>query len=117
MDVNGMQIEILPHSGSVKYLGRKLTFDEPDETEFDNIISIDWKKFMIFKEDLTSKVYSLHDRLKLFEAVVKPTVVWVGHVDDDDIHGSQIMEVSTTHASHDPGAPEAAYRSGSSCRW
>eukprot|EP00959_Pyramimonas_sp_CCMP1952_P148749 3111425-Pyramimonas_sp.AAC.1 len=75
MDANGMHIEILPRSGSVKYFGRELTFDELDDTDLDSTISIGWKEFMRFKEELTSRVYSLHDCLKLFEAVVKPTVL------------------------------------------
>ena len=76
MEVNGMPIDIFPYSGSAKYLGRKLSFDDPDETELDNRISVGWKKFMLFKTELTYSGYSLRDRLRLFETVVKPTVLY-----------------------------------------
>ena len=76
MDVCGLEIEVLPLSGSVKYLGKKLTFEDPGGAELDNRISAGWKKFMIYKDELTKKEYSLHDRLKLLDTVVKPTVLY-----------------------------------------
>lgn len=39
-----MNIEILPLSGSTKYLGRKVSFDKVQETEIENRIANAWKK-------------------------------------------------------------------------
>ena len=35
-----------------------------------------WKKFMAFKEELTNKRYRLEDRLRLFNSVITPTVLY-----------------------------------------
>ena len=69
-----MRIVIFPFSSSLKYLGRRITFDDPMETEIANRFRCGWAKFTSFKQELTSKNYSLRDRLKLFDSVVTPTV-------------------------------------------
>eukprot|EP00973_Karenia_brevis_P077965 10830786-Karenia_brevis.AAC.1 len=53
LDIAGLKIEILRLTGSVKYLGRQLTFDRIHETELDNRINAGWKKVGIYKEELT----------------------------------------------------------------
>ena len=71
-----MNIEILPRTEATKYLGRKVSFDQYNQTEIDNRIAAAWKKFWSLKSELTSKRYSLHDRLRLFEGTVTPTFLY-----------------------------------------
>ena len=61
--VDDMKIEILPFSGTQKYLGRQFTFCSQAEVEIESRIKAAWKKFGLFKQELTTKAYSLHDRL------------------------------------------------------
>ena len=72
----GMQIEILPLSGSAKYLGRKVSFDSTQETEIENRIANAWKKFMGLKDELTNKRYPLKNRIRLFDGTVTPTMLY-----------------------------------------
>ena len=74
--VHDMSVQILPSDGSVKYLGHKLSFDDYQGTELRNRIRAGWAKFMANKQELTSKTYTLNDRLRLFDAVVSPTVLY-----------------------------------------
>jgi len=71
-----MEIEVVPFSGNVKYLGSMLTFDEPLQSEIDHRISMGWKKFMSLKEELVTKKYSLRNRMRLFNSTVMPTVLY-----------------------------------------
>jgi hypothetical protein len=74
--IEGMDVSILPLSGCVKYLGRQLCFENSHEVELQNRIRGGWVKFMTHKQELTSKHYALNDRLKLFDTVVSPTVLY-----------------------------------------
>jgi len=76
LNINGLSVELLPFSGAVKYLGRKTSFENVIETELNNRLRAGWAKFMSFKQELTGKHYSLHDRLRLFDSVVSPTVLY-----------------------------------------
>jgi hypothetical protein len=76
VQVLDMQIEILPYSSSVKYLGRKITFDKCHAAEVDHRIACAWRKFMSLKEELTGKQYSLNKRMKLFDATVTATMLY-----------------------------------------
>ena len=69
-------VEVLPYSGSTKYLGRKLNFDTYHKTEIDNRITAGWRKFNLLRHELTSKTYPLGARLRLFNATVQPTVMY-----------------------------------------
>ena len=71
-----MQIEILPHRGGTKYLGRFLTFRAPQDAELTNRINNAWRKFGCHKQELTSKCYPLRQRLRLFEATVSATALY-----------------------------------------
>eukprot|EP00973_Karenia_brevis_P085813 11903845-Karenia_brevis.AAC.1 len=71
-----MQVEILPYDGHTKYLGRKLTFHDQSQTELQNRIAAAWGKFNQFRHELTSRIYPLTDRLRLFDAVVTATVLY-----------------------------------------
>ena len=71
-----MSIKILPSCGATKYLGRKLTFNDPHRTELENRISTAWRRFHMLKQELTGHRYSLRDRLRLFHGTVTPTVLY-----------------------------------------
>jgi len=71
-----LNIEVLPFSASQKYLGRKLTFHQPTDTEVESRIAIAWKKFYMLKQELTTKSYSLKGRLRLFHGTITPTVLY-----------------------------------------
>ena len=58
-DVEGLRIEILPHDGSVKYLGQKISFSDPHQIELENQIAAAWRSFMSLKRDYTNKLYSI----------------------------------------------------------
>ena len=75
-NVNGMNIEILPYSSSQKYLGRRFTFQDPTRNEIESRIAAGWKKFCLLKHELTTKTYSVKDRLRLFHGTVTPTVLY-----------------------------------------
>merc|ERR1711924_48957 len=45
------------------------------EAEIDNRIAAAWKKFYTFKQELTTKSYSLKGRLRLFHGTVPPTIL------------------------------------------
>ena len=75
-DVEGLRIEILPHDGSVKYLGQKISFSDPHKIELENQIAAAWRSFMSMKSEFTNKLYSIRRRLELFNVVVTPTALY-----------------------------------------
>jgi len=76
MIIDDLTIEILPMDGYVKYLGRHISFDRPMQTEIEHRVRCAWAKFASFKQELTNKHYPLRDRLKLFDSVVTPTMLY-----------------------------------------
>ena len=74
--VNNLNIEILPYSGSQKYLGRQFTFDKQACVEIDARIKAAWKKFWSFKDEFRSRSYSLRDKFRLFNGTVTPTMLY-----------------------------------------
>jgi len=76
IDVADLKIEILLASDSVKYLGRKISFENADGIELGNRTRAAWAKFMSNKQELTSRSYSLKDRLRLLDAIVSPTLLY-----------------------------------------
>ena len=71
-----MKIEILARTGEIKYLGRQITFTDAQRAELNNRLRGAWAKFMEHKDELTRKVYALSDRLRLFDAVITPAVLY-----------------------------------------
>ena len=61
---------------STKYLGRKVCHEDPHQREFDNRIAKAWGAFSRHKKELTDKRHRLRDRLKLFDAIITPTVLY-----------------------------------------
>ena len=74
--VEDMRIEILPRTSEIKYLGRQITFEGAQRAELKNRVRGAWAKFMEHKDELTRKKYALSDRLRLFDAVVTPAVLY-----------------------------------------
>ena len=69
-------MEVLGPDKSEKYLGRKLCLSTYHATEVRNQIALAWGSFMKFKKELCGKHYPLHDRIRLFEAVVTPRALY-----------------------------------------
>ena len=74
--VGDMRIEILARTEEIKYLGRKITFHDAQRAELKNRLRGAWAKFMEHKDELTKKTYALSDRLRLFDAVITPAVLY-----------------------------------------
>ena len=75
-DIEGMRLEILDFADTTKYLGRLIGFDHPHNAEIDNRIRVAWKRFMANKQELTSKSYTLRNRLRLFDSVVTSSMLY-----------------------------------------
>ena len=74
--IGGMKIQILPLQESLKYLGCQISFGEMQDIELRHRIRGGWAKFMEHKQELTGKHYSLNSRLKLFDAIITPTILY-----------------------------------------
>ena len=74
--VNGMDIEILPHTGNIKYLGQTITFHDLMETELNNRLKAAWSTFTRHRQELTSSYYPLAHRLRLFNSTVTPCALY-----------------------------------------
>ena len=68
--------EILGRGGSTMYLGRLFSFEATHDTELRNCVSKAWAKFAIYRSELTGKCYDLGRRIKMFKAVVQPTLLY-----------------------------------------
>eukprot|EP00959_Pyramimonas_sp_CCMP1952_P207547 4341376-Pyramimonas_sp.AAC.1 len=73
VDVCGMNIEIVPYAGAIKYLGQMISFNEPAQTEVNHRIKAAWAACAANRQELTSKHYPLKHRLRLFQGTVAPT--------------------------------------------
>ena len=73
---NGQTYSVLNYDESTKCLGRKVCYSDPHEVEFSNRVATAWGAFTKHKRELTDRRHRLHDRLKLFEAVVSSTLLY-----------------------------------------
>ena len=69
-------VDVLAEGDFEKYLGRRLSLDFMHETELENRIRAGWASFHKHKAELCTKTYCLPDRLRLFNAVVTPVVLY-----------------------------------------
>jgi hypothetical protein len=76
LTVNGRVVEVLPIDATEKYLGRAFSFTETHAAEIKHRISAGWAKFHQHRDILCGKHYPIRDRLRFFEAVVTPTVLY-----------------------------------------
>ena len=70
--VQDMNIVIPPLEEKIKYLGQLITFKNAVQVEFEHRA---WATFTSDRQELTSPEYPLRDRLKLFDATVKPSIL------------------------------------------
>ena len=76
ISLDGNPVAVLDQCDSEKYLGRKLAFENCGEVEIANRLAAGWAAFHKHKNELCSKFYRLRDRVRLFEAIVTPTVLY-----------------------------------------
>jgi hypothetical protein len=76
INIGGSQVEILPLMGSSMYLGRLLCLGALHDEEVRHRIRRGWAKFHQFKKELCGRNFPLVHRLRLFEAVVTPSVLY-----------------------------------------
>ena len=76
VSVEGQCVTILDEATAERYLGRKLAFRNCQATEIANRIAAGWAAFTKHKSELCCKEYLLRDRLRLFDAVVTPAVLY-----------------------------------------
>ena len=69
-------MEKLGPNGSTLYLGKRLNLRTTHKTELNHRISKAWAKISTYRTELTDKRVSLSDRLRLFNAVIGPTVLY-----------------------------------------
>ena len=69
-------LEVLDLDAKMKWLGRKISFNDPQDCELNNRIAAAWGAFSKHKAELTGKQYRLCDRMRLFSAVVTSTALY-----------------------------------------
>ena len=74
--INGQNFEVLPPSGTTDYLGRAFTFTDTHDVELQNRITKAWRKFAMFRDELTDKNYPLGQRIRLFKCVIQPSILY-----------------------------------------
>ena len=81
ISVCGSSFQILTPIESCKYLGKQLnifSFPQLHDTDIDSRIRSAWRKFSVFKKELTSRCFRLKDRLRLFNSVITPCLLYGG---------------------------------------
>ena len=71
-----MDIEVLEPTASAMYLGRELSLMDTHTVELKHRIKKAWAKFGTFKDELTNKSVPLYLRIKLFNTIMPPTVLY-----------------------------------------
>ncbi|CAE8597437.1 unnamed protein product [Polarella glacialis] len=74
--VGGLSEDILRFQGKTKYLGRQVSFNQTHKTEVDSRIKVAWGRFFANRDVLCNKAYPLQQRLRLFNSVVTPTILY-----------------------------------------
>ena len=76
IDVGRNRVEVLEAGKTTMYLGRALSLKNGEDSELRHRLSRAWAKFGAYRSELTNKKYSLFDRMRLFNAVVTPSVLY-----------------------------------------
>ena len=71
-----LTIEVMGLHDSTAYLGSAINLIELADTEVDNRISKAWAKYGVFKDYLNDRSIPLNLRLKFFDAVITPTILY-----------------------------------------
>ena len=74
IEVDNMKVEILTRGESARYLGQMITFQQRETTHIRYRIRAASGTFHKYRQELTSKNCLLKHRLRLFDAVVTPTM-------------------------------------------
>ena len=74
--INDMRIEVLSNDKSTAYLGRALRPTDMHDEELGSRLSKAWKRFGEYKKELTNAGISIKLRLKLFDTIITPTVLY-----------------------------------------
>ena len=75
-EIDGERIDVLGADETTMYLGRSLNLRHPQEAEMDARMRAAWRAFHARKSELCNKQYSLHDRLRLFDATVTKSALY-----------------------------------------
>ena len=73
---NGLDIDVLNCEDHVMYLGRALCLTDMHDEELRNRSAKAWGKFSIYRNELTDRDIPVKHRLKLFDAVITPTMLY-----------------------------------------
>ena len=73
---NGMNIEVLDFQKHAMYLGRALCLRDMHDEELRNRTAKAWAKFSMYKQELTDKKIPIWHRMKLFETLITPTILY-----------------------------------------
>ena len=75
-NIKGVDIEVLDPTAATMYLGRSLSLTDTHDVELKHRLAKAWSKFGMYRQELTDRSIPLHLRLKLFHAVVTPSVLY-----------------------------------------
>ena len=73
-------VEVLPDGEQTSYLGRVINLRDLHDSEVHNRIAKAWAKFGVFRGELLDPAIPMHLRIKLFDAVVTPTILYGSEV-------------------------------------
>ena len=76
IDIDDIKVEILTREERTTYLSQMITFQKQETTEIRNRIRAAWATCHKYRQELTSRTYMRRYRLRLFDAVVSPTVYY-----------------------------------------
>ena len=76
LKINEQEVEILDPHASTMYLGKSLSLTDVHDTELQHRIARAWTKFAVYKDELCNKKYELNHRLRLFDSVITPTILY-----------------------------------------
>ena len=74
--IDGMDVEVLEPTETTMYLGRALSLTNVHDSELKHRIAKAWAKFGVYRQELTDREIPLRLRLKLFQSVVTPSVLY-----------------------------------------
>ena len=74
--INDLTVEVLDVEATTIYLGRSLFLTDPHDAELTHRLKKAWAKFGMYRGELTDKGIPIRLRLKLFHAVVTPTILY-----------------------------------------
>ena len=74
IEVDDIKVEILTRGESSRHLGQMVSFLQQETTEIRNRTRAAWTTFYKFRQELTSKNYQIKHGLRLFDAVINPTI-------------------------------------------